>query len=89
LRAARSGERDDRPPRVVELGGRVVPVVGRVTMDMCMVAVEAGAVAAGDVATMYGGIVSLDAQAAAAGTISYELLTALGARVIRRYRGPA
>ncbi|MGI9040471.1 MAG: alanine racemase C-terminal domain-containing protein, partial [Gemmatimonadales bacterium] len=83
------GERDDRPLRVVELGGRAVPVVGRVTMDMCMVAVEDGAVAAGDVATMYGGIVSLDAQAAAAGTISYELLTALGARVIRRYRGPA
>nr|MBA3522736.1 alanine racemase [Gemmatimonadales bacterium] len=89
LRAARSGERDARPPRTVELGGREVPVVGRVTMDMCMVAVDDGVVAAGDVATMYGGIVSLDAQAAAAGTVSYELLTALGARVIRRYLGPA
>ena len=39
----------------------------------------------GDVATIYGGRVSLDQQAAAAGTIAYELLTALGARVPRRY----
>ena len=41
----------------------------------------------GTVATLYGGRVSLDEQAAAGGTISYELLTALGARVPRRYRG--
>jgi alanine racemase len=71
--------------RVVELGGREVPVVGRVTMDMTMVAVD-GPVAVGDVATVFGGIVSLDSQAAAAGTISYEMLTALGARVPRVYR---
>lgn len=77
-----------RPPRMVELGGRLVPVVGRVTMDMCMVAVDDGQVAVGDVATIYGGLVSLDRQAAAAGTISYELLTALGARPSRRYRRP-
>ncbi len=53
--------------RVVELGGRTVPVVGRVTMDMTMVAVD-GPVAVGDVATVFGGIVSLDSQARAAGT---------------------
>lgn len=74
-----------RPARAVELGGRSVPVVGRVTMDMTMVLVDDGQVAVGDVATVYGGIVSLDSQARAAGTISYELLTALGARVPRRY----
>lgn len=73
-------------PRVVELAGHVVPIVGRITMDMCMVAAPPG-VAIGDVATIYGGLVSLDDQAAAAGTISYELLTAIGARVPRRYRG--
>jgi alanine racemase len=71
--------------RVVELGEREVPVVGRVTMDMTMVAVD-GPVAVGDVATVFGGIVSLDSQAAACGTISYELLTALGTRVPRVYR---
>jgi alanine racemase len=42
-------------------------------------------VAIGDVATIFGGMVSLDEQAALAGTISYELLTALGTRVPRRY----
>ena len=38
-------------------------------------------------ATVYGGRVSLDQQAAAAGTIAYEMLTALGSRVPRRYVG--
>jgi alanine racemase len=53
-------------------------------MDMCMA--EAGEkVAPGDVATVFGGIISLDQQAEAAGTISYEILTRLGARVPRRY----
>ena len=37
----------------------LVPVVGRVTMDMTMVAVD-GPVAVGDVATVFGGLVSLD-----------------------------
>jgi alanine racemase len=41
--------------------------------------------ALGDVATIFGGRVALDAQAAAAGTIAYELLTALGRRLPRRY----
>jgi alanine racemase len=76
-------------PRVVELGGMTVPLVGRVTMDMCMVMVDHAPVAVGDVATVFGGRVTLDAQARAAGTIAYELLTALGPRVVRRYRGAA
>lgn len=73
------------PPRRVELRGRAVPLVGRVTMDLCMVAVEDDQVSVGDVATVFGGIVSLDEQARSAGTISYELLTALGSRLPRRY----
>ena len=52
---------------------------------MTMIAVPAGSVQLGDVATFYGGVISLDEQAAAAGTIGYELLTALGSRVQRRY----
>jgi alanine racemase len=74
--------------RAIELNGKLVPVVGRVTMDMCMVAVE-GRVAVGDVATIYGGLVSIDRQAENAGTISYELLTRLGPRLVRRYQGAA
>jgi alanine racemase len=83
-RSAPDGERSRQ--REVELNGKVAPVVGRVTMDMCMTAVDAG-VAIGDVATVYGGLVSIDRQADAAGTISYELLTRLGPRITRCYRG--
>lgn len=72
----------------VELGGSVVPVVGRVTMDMLMVAVADVPVASGDVATLFGGRVSLDEQAELAGTVSYELLTRLTPRVARRYHEP-
>ena len=72
-------------PRLVELNGALVPVVGRVTMDMTMVDAGDGQPAPGDVATIYGGRVSLDQQAAAAGTISYEMLTALSPRIPRRY----
>lgn len=79
----------DPEPRLVELGQGLAPLVGRVTMDMCMVAVDDLPVSVGDVATVFGGRVSLDAQARAAGTISYELLTALGPRVVRRYKGAA
>ena len=71
-------------PRAIELHGRMALLIGRVTMDMCMVAVDCD-VAVGDVATVFGGLVSLDRQAEAAGTISYELLTRLGPRVVRRY----
>ena len=71
-------------PREIELNGRMSALVGRVTMDMCMVDAE-GAVAVGDVATVFGGKIALDRQADAAGTISYELLTRLGPRVARRY----
>lgn len=72
-------------PRCVELGGRVLPIVGRVAMDMCMVAVDDGPVQIGDTATIWGGRISLDEQARAAGTNAYELLTRLGARLPRRY----
>ncbi len=71
----------------VELHGTARPIVGRVTMDMTMVDAGDAPVAAGDVATLFGASVTLDAQAAAARTISYELLTSLGRRVPRVYRG--
>jgi alanine racemase len=70
--------------REIELHGKLVLVVGRVTMDLCMAAVESN-VSVGDVATLFGGLVSLDRQAEAAGTVSYELLTRLGPRVARCY----
>jgi alanine racemase len=70
---------------LVEVSGVIVPIVGRVTMDMLMVDVEDTPVNAGEVATLFGGLVSLDDQAALADTVSYELLTGLSSRVERRY----
>lgn len=69
----------------VELNGRIVPIAGRVSMDMTTVALPPGGARLGDVATVFGGLVSLDAQARRAGTISYELLAGLGGRLPRRY----
>jgi alanine racemase len=69
---------------LVELGGRVVRIAGRVTMDFIMVPGESRT-RLGDMATVFGGLVSLDDQAQRGGTVSYELLTAIGPRVPRRY----
>jgi len=69
----------------VEIGGAVHPMVGRMTMDLTMVNLGDHGTATGDVATVYGGLVSLDVQAIAAGTVSYELLASLLPRVARRY----
>jgi len=71
-----------------ELNGALVPIRGRVTMDMTAVETTAHA-RRGDTATLFGGRITLDEQAAIAGTISYELLTSLGRRVVRRYQGLA
>jgi len=68
----------------VDFNGRLAPIA-RVTMDMTMVAHVGEEVESGEIATIFGGRWSLDDQAGAAGTISYELLTALGPRVARRY----
>lgn len=68
----------------VEVRGRRCPILGRVTMDMTMIESDA---ALGDVAAVFGGVITLDQQAVAAGTISYELLTSISPRVERHYSG--
>jgi alanine racemase len=80
----RSSRQATPTARSIELRGKPVPIAGRVTMDMCMAIVEEP-VTVGEIGTVYGGIISLDRQAEVAGTISYELLTRLGPRVVRRY----
>lgn len=74
----------------VGIGGEAYPVAGRVCMDMTMVSLGApgdAAVGLGDEAVVFGpGGPSAEAQAAAAGTISYELTSGLTARVARVYR---
>jgi alanine racemase len=72
----------------VGIGGERYPIAGRITMDMVMVAAPPGRITAGGLATVWGpGGPSLDQQAERAGTICYELLTAVGRRVVRRYGG--
>ena len=80
-------------PAQALLGGQRCRIVGRVTMDMTMVAVppeRAASVRVGDVATLFGGegegAITLDEFAGWAGTISYEILTGLGSRLPREYR---
>lgn len=72
---------------LVAIGDGIWPIAGRVTMDMVMTVVPTGRVPVGATATIWGGPIPLVEQAARAGTISYELLTAVGRRVIRRYGG--
>ena len=68
------------------IGGAVCPVVGRVSMDLVAVDVtEAGEVAPGDRAELFGLHLPIDRIARLADTIAYELLAAMGPRVERRY----
>jgi alanine racemase len=72
--------------------GKKVPFVGRVCMDMTMVDVtNVPGVKVGDTATLFGrdgkAFLSVEEQAANAGTISYEILCAIGDRVPRVYVG--
>ena len=71
----------------VLVGGRKAPVLGRICMDMCMIEVPEGvSIMRGDEVTIFGnGPVTADDVAAAAGTISYEVLCAVSARVPRIY----
>ena len=76
------------------IGGRRVPIVGRVSMDMTVVDLTSVPEArVGDVATLIGGDggaeITVDEVAALAGTISYEILTGLTARLPRVETGDA
>lgn len=79
---------------VVLVRGKRAAVVGRVCMDMLMLDVTGiPDIAEGEAAVLLGAqgteAVSADAWAALAGTISYEVLCGIGARVPRVYVGEA
>lgn len=88
----RFGYADGYPRALTNLGdatvnGRRCRVVGTVCMDQLMLDVGAVDVSVGDRAVLFGpGGPGADELAARIGTISYELLTRLGGRVVRRYR---
>jgi alanine racemase len=91
LRAAgRLTDKDKRPLATTYIGDTPAPVVGRVSMDLLTVDVSNVAEAAaqpGGYAELIGDHFSADDLADVAGTIGYEVLTRLGQRHHRIYRG--
>lgn len=73
---------------IVWLGGAECPVAGAVSMDLLTVDITDApeAIHPGDRAELFGERIKLDRLAGLAGTIGYELLTAIGNRVEREYR---
>lgn len=83
---------DGRPGAPVAVGGRRLGVAGRVCMDQFVLDLGPGArEGAGDTVVLFGsgadGEPTAQDWAEAAGTISYEIVTRLGARVPRTYVG--
>ena len=79
-----------KPAAEVVVAGRRCPIAGRVSMDLLAVDVSdlaEGAARRGDLATLIGEGASVDDLAAGMGTIGYEVLTNLGRRYHRTYRG--
>lgn len=79
--------RSTSPWGAVWLGGALRSIVGRVSMDVITVDVTGSDIALGDRAELFGANRSLDEAATAAGTIAYELLSAVTPRVPRVYIG--
>ncbi len=89
----------DGYPRNASVGGvgvvrnRVVPIAGRVTMDMIMLDITDAAAETGDIVTLIGDGAKIGAPidvasvAAIAGMSPYELLTGLRGRIRRTYAG--
>jgi alanine racemase len=74
----------------VVIGGMAAPVIGRISMDLVTVDVTAlpkALLAPGTLADVMGPHRTVDQVASEAGTIGYEILTGLGARLVRRYQG--
>ena len=73
----------------VSINGGTYRVSGRIAMDQFIVDVGDAEVSVGDRAVVFGdparGLPSADDWAAAASTINYEIVTRIGARVVRRY----
>jgi Alr-MurF fusion protein len=64
----------------------LVPIVGNVCMDMCMLDItDAGEVQEGDTVHIFGDSISVNQLAEWAGTIPYEILTSISQRVKRIY----
>ena len=85
-----AGATDSKPGAEVAIAGRRCPLVGRMSMDLCIADVTdipEDAARPGDLAEFFGPSVALDDFAARSGTIGYHVLTSLGPRYGRDYVG--
>ncbi|KAA1374672.1 alanine racemase [Aeromicrobium fastidiosum] len=77
----------------LQVRGERVPLVGRVCMDQLVVDLGDGTATRGDVATLFGpghdGEPTAQDWATASGTIAYEVVTRVGGRTVRTYKGLA
>src|SRR5581483_2034755 len=83
-----AGATDERGGVEVMIAGRRCPLVGRVSMDLCVADVTDAPEPAprpGDSAVILGEEIGVDELGARAGTIGYHILTSLGARYRREY----
>jgi alanine racemase len=88
--ARAAGAAKGKPAADVIVAKRRCPLAGRISMDLLAVDVTdlpEGSARRGDFATLIGGDIGVDELGAASGTIGYEVLTSLGHRYHRVYRG--
>jgi alanine racemase len=88
MRAA--GSSDAQPGADAIVAGQRCPLAGRISMDLMAIDITDlpdNAARRGDLATLIGHEISVDDVATIAGTIGYEVLTSLGRRYHRVYRG--
>ncbi len=80
---------DQAPGADAIVAGTRCPLAGRISMDLLAIDISAlpdKAVHRGDLVTLIGDGITVDAVANVAGTIGYEILTSLGRRYHRVYR---
>lgn len=65
------------------IGGKTVPIIGNVCMDMCMADISGLNVKEGDEAEIFGENIRVEDMAKNCGTIAYEILTSIPSRVKR------
>ncbi len=84
------GSNDGTRGAEVMVAGKRCPIAGRISMDMMAVDVtdlEKNAVRRGQMVTLIGEGITVDELAHHFGTIGYEVLTSLGSRYARIYKG--
>lgn len=67
------------------VGGQIVPTIGKICMDMCMIDITGVNVEEGDEVIVFNDIVRVEEIAAQLDTIPYEVLTSISQRVKRIY----